>query len=51
MKHGPSLKSPFVQRVVDLNDVVEQKEIMVAQEIIRLEWIKGVVEDFLFVFL
>ncbi|CAH1416346.1 unnamed protein product [Lactuca virosa] len=36
MKHGPTLKSPFVQRVVDLKDSVEQKEILVAQAIIGL---------------
>ncbi|CAH1445298.1 unnamed protein product [Lactuca virosa] len=36
MKHGPSLKSHFVQRVVDLKDAVEQKEILVAQAIIGL---------------
>ncbi|CAH1452668.1 unnamed protein product [Lactuca virosa] len=37
MKHVPTLKSPFVQRVVDLKDSVEQKEILVAQAIIGLE--------------
>ncbi|CAI9277698.1 unnamed protein product [Lactuca saligna] len=36
MKHGPTLKSPFVQRVVDLKDSVEKKEILVAQAIIGL---------------
>ncbi|CAH1412410.1 unnamed protein product [Lactuca virosa] len=36
MKNGPTLKSPFVQRVVNLKDSVEQKEILVAQAIIGL---------------
>ncbi|CAH1435609.1 unnamed protein product [Lactuca virosa] len=36
MKHGPTLKSPFVQIVVDLKDSVEQKEILVAQAIAGL---------------